>query len=187
MGRTHEQNLALAERCASLFRSVLRPVAAAVNSDALFSKGDVELYDYALTHLDRKYLWELYTKQRILREQAKRAMWAELKKGHEDDFDYVPPPELVNAYYADPVRTRTILIHAFLARACIAPATALKGRAIDFLMVYLIEGLEYASRLLIPTDETKRLELLELWKGALPNLSNLDTRQEGLYVPSDAR
>lgn len=185
MARTRAQNLQLAERCAFLFRSLLHHVAA-VASDADL-KADVERYDYALTHLDRHYLWELYKKHRILREHAKRLMWDELRRGHEDDFDYVAPPEAVNAIANDNIRSRPFLVHAFLARACIAPATALKGRSIDHLMVYMLEGLDYASRLLVPTDEARRKELLEQWKAALPNLSNLDTRQEGLYVPSDAR
>lgn len=178
MARSRAQNEALAARTAELFRGLLRPVTAGRVSDE-----EIALLDFALQapQLDRKHLWERYLRYRRARDNAKNACWnalpwdmpAEEKARRINTRDGALGPLLDN-----------VSLYAFLARACLAPAAALRGRAIE---QYTKEGLEYAAWLLAPTDETRRKELLELWLAALPNLSNLDRRQEALYVPSNAK
>lgn len=182
MPRSREHNEALAGRCASLFRSLLRPV----TTNRLPAER-IELFDYALTHLDRKHLWDLYLHERCEREDAKLEWWALLATLGVPE---VERSKMIRFEAEMPDRARTaferVAVHAFLARAAITPASALRGRAVPWLENYLGEGLEYAAFVVASGVPEKRKALIELWSSAIPNLGNLDRGQEPLYVPSDA-
>jgi len=181
MARSRAQNEALAAHVAELFRGLLRPV-----TSGRVPEPEIALLDFSLQapQLDRKRLWERYLGYRLRRDNAKHECWKALP------WD-MPAEEKVRRINTrdgalDPLLD-TVNLYAFLARACLAPASALKGRALFFIEQYVKEGFEHAAWLLAPTDEPRRKELLELWTAAIPNLSNLDRRQEALYVPSNAR
>lgn len=170
MGRTHEQNEALARALADFFRGLLAPVAAKVK----LPEDDLKLFQYTLSFLDRHQLWNLYLKERVLRDQARRVCW------HADAGDLLPWPEV-------PIeRKRTFYAHAFFARAFVAPATALRGRAFDpFIAKYIEEGIEYATQVLEIDNDAARMDLKVRWSSLAPRLDNLDTRHKGRYVPSN--
>jgi hypothetical protein len=115
--RSRAQSEALASTIAKFFLSLVHRLEA----EGVFATVDIKLHKYALEVVDRDRLWELYIKERGARTAALRSM--------------------------DDTRTPDFYTHAFLARAMVAPASALRGRAVHFIRTYADEGVEYASHL----------------------------------------
>lgn len=118
MGRTRDQNIALAIQVAHRFQGLMHRLV----GDGAVTEDEVRAYDHALRLLDREALWNLYLTTRHERNLA-----------------------AVRAAESNEWRQYNLL--AFLARALIATASALKGRATHFIEGYLDEGIGYAANL----------------------------------------
>lgn len=113
-----DQNIALAIQVAHRFLSLIHRLV----GDGVVTEDEVRAYDHALRLLDRETLWNLYLTTRRERNMA-----------------------AVRAEETNEWRQYNLL--AFLARAMIATASALKGRASHFIETYLEEGIGYAANL----------------------------------------
>lgn len=113
------RNQARAGHAAEVFLHVLRQLVGA----NVVPLEVVREHEYALVRLDREDLWRLYLTERSLRARA-----------------------AVEAA-TTPSAERNFLLHAFLARAMVATASALRGRASSFISLYVAEGVAYASKL----------------------------------------
>lgn len=182
--RPRASSEALAAHAAALFRGLLRPVAA----DHAPSQ-TIDRFDYALTHLDRRELWELYAQARFQREATKQIWWEAL--GGVPD---IVRSQIWRCEAPTPTPTlpffQTANVWAFLTRAAIAPASALRGRATAHVRLLIEEGLRHAAFVLEPRDVKRRDQLFALWTANLDDLGSLDDLdrgQEPRYVPSDAQ
>lgn len=179
MARTRVQNEALAQALADFFRGLLHRL---VGETSLPDAERSARIDYALTHLDRTELWDLYMQERSLRSNALQPFYNSWRAEH-------PDPTVSSPMLAEiPGQAQRLFrLHAFLARCCIVPASTLKGRSWFFIQSYVDEGIEHAAYVLAPDDPARRATLIEHWSTSIPNPGNLDTRHEGRYATSNVR
>lgn len=142
MNRSREQNEALARVYAN---QALQFVHEARELESHLGKESLEKLVYALTHLDRTLLWELYALFRSRRSRALEPSFDDLaafqaKYGRLPTVDDAPL-ESQKRFHA----------FAFAARAALVTSSALKGRARFFLDTYATEMADHAGHL-IPKD-----------------------------------
>lgn len=186
MPRTRAQNETIARAVAQIFRSLLHQVSAAAHWSDPVVPEFVELED-AMQSPNTERMWKHYLAFRNLRERLLIA-WGKRYEAHcatRSMKERLKNP-LPSMEETEPATACTYHYYAFLARAMLAPATALKGRGLPHIERYLREGLEHASYVIAAADAERRTSLVNLWRTAIPDLRNLvDSPPKEGYVRSN--